>query len=82
MTKEIQILRANILGGMNEYLKEMIKKDCSIADDLAQWVEILPEDLNEEMLMEIAGNEQKWMQAINCFAGLDRKYHFNELVYK
>ena len=52
MTKdELTLLRANILGGLNEYIKETIISD----EQWIFWVTYgLPDDCDEETLMEIA----------------------------
>lgn len=54
MTKdELTLLRANILGGLNEY----IKATCEDETDWELWVTLgLPDECDEETLMEIAEN--------------------------
>lgn len=52
MTKdELTLLRANILGGINEYIKEAMDSD----EQWLFWVTYgLPDECDEETLMEIA----------------------------
>lgn len=52
MTKdELTLLRANILGGINEYIKETMESD----EQWLFWVTFgLPDECDEETLMEIA----------------------------
>ena len=52
MTKgELTLLRANILGGINEYIKETMESD----EQWIFWVTYgLPDECDEETLMEIA----------------------------
>jgi hypothetical protein len=52
MTKdELTLLRANILGGINEYIRETMESD----EQWIFWVTYgLPDECDEETLMEIA----------------------------
>ena len=59
---DIVILRANILGGMNEYLKELNiirnrRKGAGIDELLDLWYNVLY-PLNENKLMEIAQDKE------------------------
>ena len=63
MTDEMKILRANIMGGMNEYIKELGD------DNLWElWIEIFPDECSEEELMEMAENYNIWIDIIERFA--------------
>ena len=56
MTKdELTLLRANILGGINEYIKETMICD----EQWLHWATLgLPDECDEETLMEIAEDEE------------------------
>ena len=63
MTNEMKILRANIMGGMNEYIKELGD------DDLWEiWIEVFPDECSEDELMEMAENDSIWLDVVNRFA--------------
>lgn len=63
MTNEIKILRANIMGGMNEYIRELGD------DDLWDiWIEVFPDECSEEELMEMAESDSIWLDVVNRFA--------------
>ena len=63
MTNEMKILRANIMGGMNEYIKELGD------DDLWDiWIEVFPDECSEDELMEMAENDSIWLDVVNRFA--------------
>lgn len=59
----ITLLRANLMGGMNEYIKEK-------ADDLVwdAWTQVFPDECDEDILMEIAEDDEIWLDVINRFA--------------
>lgn len=65
MTKrEIQILRANILGGMNSYVLD------AIGDELASeiWFQCgIPDSADEDDLMEIAEDEKEFKRITKWF---------------
>lgn len=63
MSNEMKMLRANIMGGMNEYIKELGD------DDLWElWIEVFPDECSEEELMEMAEIEDIWTDVISRFA--------------
>ncbi len=66
MTNEMTLLRANIMGGMNEYIKEIGDDDLW---DL--WIEVFPDECSEDELMEMAENNDIWLDVVN---------HFNECL--
>ncbi len=68
---EITQLRANILGGMNSYVKDnWYSKDNSIRD---LWESVFPPNCNEEVLFLYADNEQLWLKVIDAFAECCKK---------
>jgi hypothetical protein len=60
---EIVILRANILGGMNEYITTRGDEDI-----IENWLQVFPDGADEDDLMEIAEDESLWLEVIQCFA--------------
>ena len=63
MSNEIKILRANIMGGMNEYIKEQGD------DDLWDiWIEVFPDECSEDELMEMAESDTIWLDVVDRFA--------------
>ena len=68
MTKnEIQVLRANLLGGMDAYAREHIEDEDYFMDWLALGV---PDGADEDELMEIAGDEEDFNRIVTEFASL------------
>jgi len=66
MISEIVMLKANIMGGMNEYIKEQGD------DDLWDfWITVFPDECSEDELMEMAENDTIWFDVVN---------HFNECL--
>ena len=63
MIDEMVMLKANIMGGMNEYIKEL--GDDDIWDI---WIEVFPDECSEEELMEMAKNDSIWLDVVNRFA--------------
>ena len=63
MISEMTMLKANIMGGMNEYIKEL--GDDDIWDI---WIEVFPDECSEEELMEMAKNDSIWLDVVNRFA--------------
>lgn len=68
MTKnEIQVLRANLLGGMDAYVREHLDDE----DYLMEWLEMgVPDGADEEELMEIAGDEEEFNRISAYFGSL------------
>jgi len=66
MISEIVMLKANIMGGMNEYIKEQGD------DDLWDfWITVFPDECSEDELMEMAEDDAIWFDVVN---------HFNECL--
>ena len=63
MSNDTILLRANLMGGMNEYIKEI--GDEEIYD---LWVQVFPDECDEETLMEIAEDDEIWLCVVNRFA--------------
>lgn len=60
---EMTMLKANIMGGMNEYIKEQGD------DDLWDiWIEVFPDECSEDELMEMAKNDSIWLDVVSRFA--------------
>jgi len=60
---DILILKANILGGMNEYIHEIGDEDV-----LNDWYAYgIPDGCTEEMLMDFAGDERIFMNIVDVF---------------
>lgn len=68
MTKnEIQVLRANLLGGMDAYVREHLDDE----DYLMEWLEMgVPDGADEEELMEIAEDEKEFNRITRVFSDL------------
>lgn len=68
MTKnEIQVLRANLLGGMDAYVREHLDDE----DYFMEWLELgVPDDADEDTLMEIAKDEEDFNRIVTEFASL------------
>ena len=64
---EIQVLRANLLGGMDAYVREVVDDE----DYFMEWLEMgVPDDADEDTLMEIAGDEEDFNRIVTEFAAL------------
>ena len=72
MTKnEIQVLRANLLGGMDAYVREVVDDE----DYFMGWLELgVPDGAYEEELMEIAGDEEEFIRISEYFGALIRSF--------
>ena len=68
MTKnEIQVLRANLLGGMDAYVQERLDDE----NYLEAWLELgVPDGADEEELMEIAEDEEEFNRIVQVFSNL------------
>jgi hypothetical protein len=64
---EITILRANLLGGMNTYITEVVGDE----DIIDEWNGYgVPDGCDEETLMEIAADREEFVDICECFARL------------
>lgn len=64
---EIQVLRANLLGGMDAYVRETVDDEAFLMDWLAEGV---PDEANENDLMEIAEDEEDFNRITRVFSDL------------
>ena len=63
MINEMTMLKANLMGGMNEYIKELGD------DDLWDiWIEVFPDECSEDELMEMAESDSIWLDVVQRFA--------------
>jgi hypothetical protein len=62
--KDLVLLRANIIGGMNAYIEDLNNKDV-----YGEWVATYPHGATEDDLMEIAENEVYWLDIVVAFEG-------------
>lgn len=56
-------LRANIMGGMNEYIKDLGDETIYM-----KWIMVFPDCCQEDELMEMAEDEEIWLDVVKCFA--------------
>lgn len=71
MTRQDLIqLRANILGGMNEYVK-CFNDETAYYD---YWIEIVPDECTEEDLMDIAESDEDFNDVCVLFGKLIKAY--------
>ena len=62
---ELQVLRANILGGMDAYVRETVQNE----DNFDYWLMYgVPDEADEEMLMECAERVDNFNQIAHAFA--------------
>lgn len=65
--KDLVLLRANIIGGMNAYIKDLGNKEV-----YGEWLATYPaeptgEDITEDELMEIAEDGIYWLDIVTAF---------------
>lgn len=61
---EIQVLRANLLGGMDTYIREIVGDE----EILMYWLEVgVPDDADEDTLMEIAEDVDEFERICTVF---------------
>lgn len=64
---ELHVLRANLLGGMDTYVREHLDDE----DYFMEWLEMgVPDDADEDTLMEIAGDEEEFNRICAYFGSL------------
>jgi hypothetical protein len=64
---ELYVLRANLLGGMDAYVREVIDDE----DWFMAWLELgVPDGANEAELMEIAEDEADFNRICRVFADI------------
>lgn len=62
---DITTLKMNILGGMNEYIKEMGDEEL-----WERWITIVPDECTEDDLLYIAEDEGSWRYVCDLFGRL------------
>lgn len=68
-SKEAKILRANLLGGMDSYIKNVVGDE----EIWGTWIELgVPDECDEETLMEIADDEPEFIRMTELFSSLIR----------
>lgn len=60
---EIVMLKANLMGDMNEYMKE--KADDNVWQ---MWISVMPDEVDEDTLIEMAEDDEIWLDVVNKFA--------------
>lgn len=64
---EIQVLRANLLGGMDAYIRAIVDDEEYLMSWLAYGV---PDEASEEDLMEIAEDEDEFCRIAKVFGNI------------
>lgn len=65
-SKEAKILRANLLGGMDSYIKELGDEEIWI-----DWITLgVPDECDEDTLMSIANDESEFVRITKFFSDL------------
>lgn len=66
---EVKMLRANLLGGMDSYIKNVVGDE----EIWGAWIELgVPDECDEETLMEIAEDESEFIRITEVFGSLIR----------
>lgn len=66
---EMSILKQNILGGMNAYVRDLGDEE---AWDL--WITIMPDEVTEDGLEYIANDQELWTDACVLFGEIVKNY--------
>lgn len=65
-SNEVKMLRANLLGGMDSYIKELGDEEIWM-----DWItEGVPDECDEKALMEIANDESEFLRITRAFCNL------------
>lgn len=64
---DIAILRQNLLGGMNAYVRELGDEDL-----WEYWIEVFPDECDEDTLAEIAADDDLWYLCNKTFMRIVR----------
>ena len=76
MTKnEMIVLKMNMLGGMNEYIKNLSDEDAYM-----RWINFVPDECDEDDLLFIATDEELWTDTCKLFGRLVGKYSNTETI--
>lgn len=66
---EFEVLRMNLVGGMNEYVKCMNDENAYMA-----WIMIVPDEATEEDLQDIANDDEIFQEVVELFNKLIKRY--------
>ena len=66
---ELEVLRMNLVGGMNEYVKCMNDENAYMA-----WIMIVPDEATEEDLQDIAEDDEMFQEVVELFNKLIKRY--------
>ena len=66
---EFKVLRMNLVGGMNEYVKCMNDENAYMA-----WIMIVPDEATEEDLQDIADDDEIFQEVVELFNKLIKRY--------
>ena len=66
---EFKVLRMNLVGGMNEYVKCMNDENAYMA-----WIMIAPDEATEEDLQDIADDDKIFQEVVELFNKLIKRY--------
>ena len=65
-SKEAKILRANLLGGMDSYIRELGDEDLWM-----DWIALgVPDECDEDTLMSIANDEPEFVRITQVFCNI------------
>lgn len=68
-SNELEVLRMNLVGGMNEYVKCMNDENAYMA-----WIMIVPDEATEEDLQDIANDDEIFQEVVELFNKLIKRY--------
>lgn len=74
---ELEVLRANIVGGMTEYVRNMNDEDAYMT-----WIYIVPDECDEDDLMSIAEDDESFNDVCILFGKLIKTYGDDMAVRK
>lgn len=66
---EFEVLRMNLVGGMNEYVKCMNDENAYMA-----WIMLVPDEATEEDLQDIADDDEMFQEVVELFNKLIKRY--------
>lgn len=68
-SNELEVLRMNLVGGMNEYVKCMNDENAYMA-----WIMLVPDEATEEDLQGIAEDDEIFQEVVELFNKLIKRY--------
>ena len=72
---EMTVLKANMLGGMHEYIRHLNDEDA-----YDRWILIVPDEPTENDLISIAEDEGLWKDTCSLFGRLVKQYGGDEYI--